>query len=102
MPPPEALRQFEEIHPGLADRIMTMAENQATHRQRKEMVESKDDHGRIVLGQVLGFALLLGAIGAGTFLALNGQPVVGGIFGSTGIASAVLAYIKYPVRRREP
>lgn len=36
IPAPEDLFRYEEIHPGLADRIMKMAENQSSHRHQIE------------------------------------------------------------------
>ena len=36
IPPPNALRLYEDILEGSANRIITMAENQSSHRQRME------------------------------------------------------------------
>ena len=40
LPPPEMLAQYEEILPGAAERILSMAERQAEHRQKLEWDES--------------------------------------------------------------
>ena len=39
IPPPPVMKQYEEILPGSADRILKMAENQSEHRQ---WMEKKD------------------------------------------------------------
>lgn len=36
LPPPHMLRQYEDLLPGLADRMMVLVENQARHRQEIE------------------------------------------------------------------
>lgn len=36
LPPPHVLRDYEDVLPGLADRIVTMAEKQLDHRMRLE------------------------------------------------------------------
>ncbi len=43
LPPPEMLAQYEEILPGAAERILSMAERQAEHRQKMERDESNAD-----------------------------------------------------------
>ena len=55
VPPPGAMRAYEEITPGAADRILTMAENEAAHRQRTE------SRGQL-FGFLLGLVPLVGAI----------------------------------------
>ena len=36
LPPPNIIKGYEDILPGAADRILSMAENQAKHRQEIE------------------------------------------------------------------
>jgi uncharacterized membrane protein len=36
IPPPEFLAKYNEIHPGLAERIITMAESESLHRRNIE------------------------------------------------------------------
>nr|DAR22085.1 MAG TPA: putative membrane protein [Caudoviricetes sp.] len=38
IPPPEILSGYEQIHPGFADRIISMAEKQSAHRQGLEKI----------------------------------------------------------------
>jgi uncharacterized membrane protein len=37
LPPPEVLQNYNQITPGAADRIISMAEKQSQHRQESEM-----------------------------------------------------------------
>jgi uncharacterized membrane protein len=36
IPPPQLLKQYDEISPGFADRIIRMAESETAHRQQAE------------------------------------------------------------------
>ncbi len=68
IPPPAMLAEFEKISPGLADRIVKMAENQAEHRQEIEKIVIKGDNRRANWGQFFAFILGLIGIGGGIFL----------------------------------
>lgn len=57
IPPAAELQKYENIQPGFADRILTMAEKQETHRQKLEtkMLEEGIKSERI--GQIFGFVI---------------------------------------------
>lgn len=48
IPPPNLLKGYDDIHPGLADRIVRMAEAESIHRQAMEQkaLEADIDFGR--------------------------------------------------------
>ena len=69
LPPPHALREYEEIIPGAADRILTMAERQSEHRMHIE----NNDSRRSYLGLAAGFLLSLAIIGAAIYLIVRGE-----------------------------
>src|SRR3989344_6096073 len=83
LPPPEILRGYESILPGLADRVVKMAENQSTHRQRLESRVIWFDGIRSSLGLVFGLIIALAGIVAGMYLILNGNS-------TTGLASLII------------
>jgi uncharacterized membrane protein len=83
LPPPEVLRGYESILPGLADRVVRMAENQSTHRQRLESRVIWFDGIRSSLGLVFGFVIALAGIVGGVYLILSGNSI-------TGLASLVV------------
>lgn len=59
IPHPKHLKQYEELVPGAADRLICMAENQANHRQKEE---DKIVNAEIInknRGQIFGFILML-------------------------------------------
>jgi len=78
IPPPEALRKYEEIIPGSADRIFRYAETQAAHRQwcEKRIVAAEADTPKItVFSSTL---IVLTCIVTSTIVMLNGHLVAGG------------------------
>lgn len=84
LPPPEILRRYNETVPGCAERIIAMAERQGAHRQG---LESKVINSNIInerMGMLLGFALCVAALSAGTYLILQGKD-------ATGIAAIIIA-----------
>lgn|SRR5574342_62050 len=68
LPPPAWMRGYDELQPGLADRIMAMAEQQASHRQdiEKKAVAAEISHER--LGMVFSFTLTLLMLAGGIVL----------------------------------
>lgn len=97
IPPPDIIRGYEEIVPGAADRIITMAEKQSDHRQRMEeiMIQAESRDG--LLGIVFAFALGLGCIIVAAIIVILVPKSAGAIFGSllgiTGIGSIIVTFI---------
>ena len=71
------LAQYNDVFPGCAERIVTMAENQASHRHRLESVVVQGNIAAEKRGQY--FAFLLGAIAivGGIYLIATGKEVAG-------------------------
>lgn len=64
LPPPQILAKYDDIQSGLADRIVAMAERQASHRQETEKLELTAQIGddrlqrrETFAGQLFGFIL---------------------------------------------
>jgi uncharacterized membrane protein len=72
-PPPDLLRGYEDVLPGAADRIMTMAESQQAHRHHLENVSVEGGSKRAWWGLWLGFAISLVVLGLGTAIILTGH-----------------------------
>ena len=66
LPHPRILNGYEEIIPGAAERILQMAENQASHRQKIEnkVIDSniKNSQSGIILAFILGMTGIIGGI----------------------------------------
>lgn len=100
LPPPALLAKFEEIQPGLVERIVGMAERQAAHRQSLEVkrVEAIVDDQRAAraearIGQICGLLIGIIAIVGGTFASIHGSQWTGSIIGGGGVVALVSVFV---------
>lgn len=77
LPPPEILREYDQILPGLAERVVTMAENQSRHRQDVEKSVISTRNRNETLGQIFGFILALVIAGGSIWLIFMGKKIEG-------------------------
>ena len=89
LPPPEILKQFNDIVPGAAERIIKMAEDQSLHRRDLESRVIESDISRSKWGQVLGFCIAICGLGASVIVAIYGSAIAGGVIGVGTLASLV-------------
>lgn len=101
LPPPETLQRYNQIVPGAASRIISMAESQHGHRQHleKRVVESNTDNQR--LGLIFGFIIAMTAIVGGIYLAATGKSAAGltAIVAALAALVGVFVYGKYEQRQ---
>lgn len=93
LPHPSILKGYEEVLPGAADRIITMAEQQSHHRQQLESKVIRFDELKSVLGLVFAFLIVIAAFIVGAYTALNGKPLFGGVISLAGLAAVVGPFI---------
>ena len=93
IPPAAELEHYEHIHPGLADRIVQMAEREQAHRHSFDAETMRRDFNEGRLGQI--FALVIGvtAILVGGVCALNGANLTGSIIGGGGVIGLVSVFV---------
>jgi uncharacterized membrane protein len=91
---PRHLREYEEIEPGSADRIIRMAERQQDHAiemGRQAMKAGVDDRK---LGMWLGFASLVLLLVLATVFGAYGNTAMAGLFLGAAALGVVGAFIK--------
>ena len=111
LPPPSVLEKYEQILPGLADRIVSMAEKEETHRHAQNQIalkaeielqqkalEAEREGMRAEMqearwGQILAFCIGSLTIAAGSYLALHDAQIPGTILGSGGVVGLVSVFI---------
>lgn len=71
------MRAYEEVLPGAADRILTMAESQQAHRHDLERATVHEAANRSWWGLRLGFVIALVAIGVGAGAIFTGHALAG-------------------------
>lgn len=94
LPHPRHLKQYNEILPGAADRILRMAEKEQEHRHSREhkIIDGQIEHGK--RGQRYGLAAMLGTIIGALVSEILGYPVVAGAFLASAALSVVIAFIR--------
>jgi len=99
IPPPEFLARYDAVLPGLADRIVRMAENQANHRHSLESLAIKAEINRSYLGIASGLLVALTGIGSGAILIYHDKIVAGSVFAGATLVSLVGVFV-YGARTR--
>lgn len=108
LPDPETLGEYDHRFPGLAERIIRMAEmplemagKQLEHRQEMEKRVILSDIKARYWGLGLGFFLCLVAIGGGVWLVDRGRPAEGLAAILTALAALVTAFLRAEKKRRD-
>ena len=99
LPPPELLASYEKVHPGLADRLVKMVEEELKHRHEHESraltAEINDDkENRIERRQGQNYALIMGLTGicvAG--IVSIWSPTTACVIGGTSVVGLVTAFL---------
>ncbi len=89
LPHPEDLAKYEQVLPGSADRIISMAERQADHRRNLERTVILSNVTLQQWGLACAFVLAMTAISGGIWLSLKGMSGAG----LTAIISALAALV---------
>ena len=76
IPPPEALKQYDVVVPGLAERIMKMAENEAASRLRNDDKLVDNIVRSSFLGVFFAFASVVLLAAVACFAIMNDYPAV--------------------------
>ncbi|GAA0594870.1 DUF2335 domain-containing protein [Caenispirillum bisanense] len=95
LPPPALLAHYEDILPGAADRIMTMAEAEQAHRiwwERRDMATASNT---ALGGLVLGFVALLALIGGAVYSIAIGSEVGAGLFLGVGVIGVIGRFLSH-------
>jgi cell division septal protein FtsQ len=79
--------------PGLADRLVTQAEQQTNHRIYMERRKLNSNILKSLIGLSFGFFIGILGVGGGMYLTFMGFNVIGIIFSSATLVSLVMAFI---------
>lgn len=93
IPPPALLGQYEEILPGMADRILQMAERQESHRHGIEKQAVTAEINRGYLGMASGFLVAICGLSIGGILLYGNKVVEGSVFAGVTLVSLVAVFV---------
>jgi len=106
LPHPSILKEYEEIEPGSAKRIIDMAERTLIHHQemeaeqvRSEVASSREAWARSRLGAIIGGVVALAFAAVALGIVLAGYPTAGAVLGSLEVGALVAAFM-YGTRRQ--
>lgn len=100
LPLPAHLEHYERILTGAADRIITMAENQASHRQKLEAKVIDSDIKNSLWGLIFAFIIGLGGVIGGFYLISIGKAIEGSLYGG-GTMVALTGVFIYGSKQRQ-
>jgi len=95
------MEKYNQIVPGLAERIIGMAEQQSKHRQGLEKTVVESNAFVQKAGPFLGFIVVMTAVGGGIFLILKGKDGSGLAAIITALASLAGVFIYGKVRQKK-
>jgi uncharacterized membrane protein len=93
LPPPQLLKQYNDVVPNGAERLMQMAELQQGHRQELERVVINGNIKAESRGQWMGLFISLAVIGAGVYLAAIGREITGGILVGVDVVALASVFV---------
>lgn len=94
LPPPSMYAGYNEVLPGSAERILSMAEKEQEHRINWEDRALETTARETALGQWLGFATGLACIASSIYLAMNDNQWVAGILAGVSVLGLVKKFIR--------
>ena len=92
LPPPTLYRDYENILPGIAERLLKMTENEQIRRHKIQDKVVDQSLKYMNRGQWLGALLGIAALVATTLCAYFGQVIPAFLLGGTSITGAVIAW----------
>lgn len=93
IPPPHVLAAYDQTIPGLAERIVVMAEKEQSFRHGAILNDQRIVARYGLLGQVSALVVGVGGLGAATVLALHGAALEGFGIAATSIAGLAGIFI---------
>jgi len=93
LPPASEMERYQQLTPDATNRILSMAENQSSHRQEIEKIAVKSGALNSLLGVIAAFLLGTFTILGGIWLAFVGDATAGALVTSVGMAGLAGVFI---------
>lgn len=101
LPHPDILAAYDKVHPGLADRIVSMAENQAGHRQSLEYVVVRGGSKREWAGLAAGWSIAISFLAGAVYLGSIGEPLLAAFIGGFDMLGIVYVFVLGEPRKKK-
>jgi uncharacterized membrane protein len=96
---PRHLREYDEIVPGAADRIISMAEDALIHQKKMEEIALQATINDVKDGRRFGFAALVLLIVSALVCGIYGYQILAGAFLGAGALGTIGAFINGKVQK---
>lgn len=93
LPPPHVLEKYEQTLPGLADRIVAMAERQSAHRMELERTALAANSSRSRWGLAAGFTVAVVGLSISGLVAIFGSVLAGTALATVNIAALAGVFV---------
>jgi uncharacterized membrane protein len=93
LPSPESVAEYNRHIPNGADRIMSMAEQQQSHRMQIEKTAVTRQFNQSSTGQWMGFIIGIVVVLIAAYLGVNGERVLAGILGGGDLVALVAVFV---------
>jgi len=93
LPLPSILREYNEIQPDFAERLLRLTEEEARHRHEITRRSQSMAAVETFIGQLFGLIVALSAFGASAWFAYLGHPVSASVIGGTTILGLVSVFV---------
>jgi len=100
LPPPEYLRQYEQVVPGSGKVLIDILAEQTRHRIALETLAVTSGIRRSWGGLIAGFIIAIFVTGGGMYLVFSGHDTAGTTIATVGVASLVAVFVSGTVLRR--
>lgn len=87
------LREFNDVIPNGAERVMALCEKQSDHRQGLEKIVITSRANGMKRGQIMAFIVAIFALSVAAYCAKINQPIIGSVIAGVDIAGMVIAFM---------
>jgi uncharacterized membrane protein len=93
LPPPNWLEKYDQVLPGMANRLVVMLENETSHRHAFEKELLSKDYDLKGRGQTLGMGALILILGIIAFMVWSGHPWPAVSLGTATLVGVVAVFV---------
>ena len=100
LPPPSLLVEYDKAVANGAERILSMAERQSSHRMEMEATEVASDHILAQRGQWIGMVVVLSVLALAAYMAFLGATAAAAVVAGIDVVGLAAVFVYGSIRKR--